>query len=127
MAQDITFEFLSHPLTTESFDRTPEQRAVRSRIVAKLALEGVTGEAASSEANRLCFIAFGHEIGTLLHQRTTDLIGDAVSVREHPPVDLATEQLRARMQIAEELDVVNGLMPFPGLERAQRDFSGSEA
>ncbi len=117
----------AHPLTTELFDRTPEQRQARGKIVAQLVLSGSREPETTIDANRRLFAEFGEQIDGVIAERVLLFVADAVSTREHPPVDLKTEYLRATTDVRREIQELHEALPFPGLDRitAQHE-SGQE-
>lgn len=117
--QDDDIDFSSR-LFTEYFDRTPEGRTKLAHITSSV-MTDVSIDDSTTEINRRSFEQFATEVDGLVDGRKKALIGDAVSVREHPPVDARAEGLRARMQITAELAELNQALPFPNLDRLDKD------
>ena len=108
---------LQHPLTTELFDRTPEQRAERARVGATLRRDDVTirGEKLEGRINETMLARFYGDVTDAIDERRTQLIGKLVN--STPGVDESTVRLVAVNEVAVELRTLHAALPLPGLER----------
>ncbi len=105
------------PLTTEAFDRTPEQRAQRTAILAPILQRGhMSHDDAQAETNRQMFDRFQSDFDALVAQRFHTLVSTELST-DGPGADSRALKLVARGAIMQELQELDQAFPYPGLER----------
>lgn len=117
MAETITADYLAHPFTTETFDRTTDQRKERTQVVAQVrdGNPGMRGDAVELNVNRIMFIRFAGAIDTELEERLRARVGE--EVKKGPCVDVDVLRTDERRKLLGELTVVHEVMPLPGMER----------
>lgn len=108
--------YLSDPLTTAKFDRTPELRQDRSLRVARLMRGGLSADAAQTTANAEMEDAFYDAVDRLVDDRARTIVGGELRT-DGAAVDAATVRLAARCAVISELQALDEVMPYPDLER----------
>lgn len=105
------------PLTAALFDRTPEQRERRAKILAQIAVQndGILSPDARQDADRIMFGEFLTELGATIANKETELLGR--SINAGPSVDTATVALMARTTVTAAIGEWHAALPVPMIER----------
>jgi hypothetical protein len=107
-------DYFADPLTTECFDRTPEQRAERTAVVLSFLNKGQTTKEADASANAVMFVNFLSSINEIITERIQEQLDQAHSVST-----LDIEPIRAG--VVDELAQLHQTMPLHGLERLVKE------
>lgn len=115
--------YFSDPLTTETFDRTLEQRAARAALVSRLHHDKHDDDYVQQEANRQLFIEFAEAIEADVDERAQRI--SATALERHETLSDEAAHMVARMEVMDELARLHEELPLPGLERIAAQYDNA--
>lgn len=110
--------YFESPLTTATFDRTPQQRKKRTEILVMLMQSmDLSPNEAEALTNMRMYSRFLQEVDESIEAQTQDLDAQGVDMQIGPRPGAL--RVMARVMVTEELSVLNGVLPLPGLEQSR--------
>jgi len=108
--------YFDSPLTTATFDRTPQQREKRTEILVMLMQSmDLSPKEAEALTNMRMYSRFLQEVDESIEAQTQNLDAQGVDMQIGPRPGAL--RVMARVMVTEELSVLNGALPLPGLDQ----------